>query len=69
MWHINCSWIKTIKKEIMKHILKNIKTSFVGSIAGLGFMIDAIQKNDWVMAVSGLATMVLGLLAKDHDTH
>jgi hypothetical protein len=53
----------------MKHIFKNIKTSFVGSIAGLGFMIDAIQKGDWVMAVSGLATMVLGLLAKDHDTH
>lgn len=53
----------------MKHILKNIKTSFVGSIAGLGFIVDGIQQGNWVMAISGLATMILGLLSKDHDTH
>lgn len=51
----------------MKRILKNIKTSFVGSIAGLGLIFDAIATKDWAMAVSGVATMLLGLFAKDSD--
>jgi len=53
----------------MRHILKNIKTSFFGSIAGLGLLADSIAKKDWAMAVSGVATMILGLLAKDSDVH
>lgn len=53
----------------MKHILKNIKTTLVGSIAGLGLIIDAVQQKDWAMAISGVATVILGLFAKDHDTH
>lgn len=53
----------------MRNILKNIKTSFMGSIAGLGLMVDAIQNKDWAMAISGIATMILGLLAKDSDVH
>jgi hypothetical protein len=53
----------------MKNILKNIKTTFVGSIAGLGFIIDGIQTKNWTMAISGLATVILGLLAKDSDVH
>lgn len=53
----------------MRNILKNIKTSFMGSIAGLSLLTNAIQNKDWAMAVSGLATMILGLLAKDSDVH
>jgi Fe2+ transport system protein B len=51
----------------MKRILKNIKTSFLGSIAGLSLIFDAIGTKDWAMAVSGVATMLLGLMAKDSD--
>lgn len=53
----------------MKHIFKNIKTSFFGSIAGLPMVIDGLAKKDIAMVVSGVATLVLGLMAKDHDTH
>jgi len=53
----------------MRHILKNIKTSFFGSIAGLSLLADSIANKDWAMAISGLATMILGLLAKDSDVH
>lgn len=53
----------------MRHILKNIKTSFFGSIAGLPLVIDGLAKKDPAMIISGVATLVLGLMAKDHDTH
>lgn len=53
----------------MRNILKNIKTSLFGSIAGLPFIIDGISKKDPTLVISGLATLVLGLMAKDHDTH
>ena len=53
----------------MKNIIKNIKTTLVGSIAGLGLIIDGFQQKDWALAISGVATVILGLFAKDHDTH
>ena len=53
----------------MRHILKNIKTSFFGSIAGLPLVVDGIANKDAAMIVSGVATLILGLMAKDHDTH
>ena len=53
----------------MRHILKNIKTSFFGSIAGLPLVADGLARKDAAMIVSGVATLILGLMAKDHDTH
>jgi len=67
LYNINFSRYKTIKEKEMKRILKNIKTSFVGSIAGLSLIFDAIATKDWSLAVSGVATMLLGLFAKDSD--
>ena len=69
MWRIHCSWLQTTKKEKMRHILKNIKTSFFGSIAGLPLVVDGLAKKDAAMIISGVATLILGLMAKDHDTH
>ena len=53
----------------MKNIIKNIKTSLFGSVAGLPLVVDGIAKKDYSLVVSGIATLVLGLMAKDHDTH
>lgn len=39
----------------------------MGSVAGLSLIVDAVAKKDWAMAVGGVATMLLGLLAKDND--
>ena len=69
MRYIHCSWLQTTKKEKMRHILKNIKTSFFGSIAGLPLVVDGIANKDVAMVISGVATLILGLMAKDHDTH
>ena len=41
----------------------------MGSIAGLSLLTNAIQNKDWSMAISGIATMILGLLSKDSDVH
>jgi hypothetical protein len=67
LYYIYISRFETIKKEKMKRILKNIKTSVMGSIAGLSLIVDAIGKKDWALAIGGAATMILGLLAKDSD--
>ena len=51
----------------MKRILKNIKTSFFGSVAGLPLIGDGLAEKDWIKVVSGLGIMITGLLAKDSD--
>ena len=53
----------------MRHIFKNIKTSLFGSVAGLPLVVEGISKKDYALVISGVATLVLGLMAKDHDTH
>lgn len=53
----------------MKHIFKNIKTTLFGSVAGLSLLGDGIAKKDWALIVSGIGTLLVGLFAKDHDTH
>lgn len=53
----------------MKHILKNIKTTLFGSIAGLSILGDGIAQKDWAMIIGGIATLLTGLFAKDNDTH
>jgi hypothetical protein len=51
----------------MKRILKNIKTSFFGSIAGGSLILDGIQHNNWISIIAGIATAITGLLSKDND--
>jgi len=51
----------------MKRILKNIKTSFFGSIAGGSLILDGIKDHNWISIIAGIATAITGLLAKDND--
>jgi hypothetical protein len=51
----------------MKRILKNIKTSLFGSIAGGSLILDGIKENNWVTIIAGIAAAITGLLAKDND--
>lgn len=51
----------------MKRILKNIKTSFFGSIAGGSMIVDGIAQNNWITIIAGIAAAITGLLAKDSD--
>ena len=51
----------------MKRILKNIKPSLFGSIAGGSLILDGIQQNNWVTIIAGIAAAITGLLAKDSD--
>lgn len=53
----------------MKHILKNIKTTLFGSVAGLSILGDGIAKKDIALIIAGIATFLTGIFAKDHDTH
>jgi hypothetical protein len=49
----------------MKTILKNIKTSLAGSIAGLPMILEGFASNNWVQIISGIGILITGLLAKD----
>lgn len=49
----------------MKTILKNIKTSIAGSIAGLPLILDGLATKNWVQIISGIGILITGLLAKD----
>ena len=51
----------------MKRILKNIKTSIFGSIAGGSLILDAINQKNWITLIAGIAAAITGLLAKDND--
>ena len=51
----------------MKRILKNIKTSFFGYIAGGSLIIDGIAEKNWITIIAGIAAAITGLLAKDND--
>ena len=51
----------------MKRILKNIKTSFFGCVAGLPQIGEGLAEKNWIKIVSGIGILVTGLLAKDSD--
>lgn len=52
----------------MKRILQNIKTSVFGAIAGLPQIVEGIADRDISKVIVGVATLAVGLFAKDHDT-
>lgn len=51
----------------MKHLLKNLKTSIFGAVAGLPMIADGIQHKNIVQIVTGIGTFLVGLLAKDAE--
>ena len=53
----------------MRRILTNIKTSFFGSIAGGSLIADGLASRNWIQVIAGIATAIVGLMAKDSDVH
>ena len=51
----------------MKKLLKNIKTSVFGAVAGLPLIIDGIASKDVAKIVTGIGTLLIGLFAKDGE--
>ena len=51
----------------MKSILKNIKTTIFGSIAGIPTIIDGVHQHNLTHILAGLGALLLGLFAKDHN--
>ena len=52
----------------MKKLLKNIKTTLFGSIAGLPAICEGIQQHNVMHILAGVGALLLGLFAKDHNT-
>jgi hypothetical protein len=52
---------------MMKTILKNLKTTLAGSIAGLPIILQGIQSKDISSIIAGIGILLTGLLAKDHN--
>lgn len=50
-----------------KSILKNWFTSLFGTVAGIPQIVEGLSSTpkNWSLVISGLATLVLGLSAKD----
>ena len=48
-------------------ILVNWFTSLTGSVAGLPQLIEGITTGNWLLILSGLGTLLLGLSAKDFN--
>ena len=53
----------------MKRILINLKTSLFGAVAGVPQIADGIATKDATKIIVGLATLCIGLFAKDSDVH
>ena len=47
--------------------MKSWKTTVAGIIGGLPQILNGIIANDWGSVGAGLALIVVGLFAKDHD--
>lgn len=52
----------------MIKLFKDIKTTLCGSIAGLPQIIQGFQTHNYMLVVTGISTLLLGVFAKDHDT-
>jgi len=64
-----CGRLQTIKKEKMRRILANLKTTLFGSVTGVTLIADGVGKKDWALILAGVGAFLTGLFAKDHDTH
>lgn len=69
MWCFYCGRLQTIKKEKMRRLFANIKTTLFGSFTGVTLIADGVQQKDWGLILAGVGAFLTGLFAKDHDTH
>jgi hypothetical protein len=51
----------------MSFIFKNWKTSTTGIIGAIPQIATGIQTKNWSLVISGVATILMGLCAKDGD--
>lgn len=51
----------------MKSLLKNIKTTFMGSVSGLPILVNGVQHKDLSQILTGLGLFLVGLFSKDHN--
>lgn len=52
---------------MFKKILRNLKTTLLGSFTGLPVLLDGISTKDSVKVATGLGLFLIGLTAKDAD--
>lgn len=52
---------------MFKRIIKNFKTSILGSIAGVPQIISGLSTKNYVEVFTGIATLLMGLAAKDAE--
>ena len=52
----------------MKKILKNIKTTIFGAVAGLPQLLQGIAEKDFSKIIVGVGTLAIGLFAKDDES-
>lgn len=52
-------------KKLINNALHNIWTSISGTIAGVPIILEGVAEKNSVKIVSGIAVLVLGLLAKE----
>jgi len=53
----------------MKKLIKNIKTTIFGAVAGLPILIDGIAHKDLAKIFGGIGTLLVGLFAKDANNN
>ena len=51
----------------MNFVLKNWKTSATGIIGAVPQIVTGVQTKNWGLLISGIATVLMGLFAKDGD--
>lgn len=52
---------------MIKKILRNLKTTLLGSFTGLPVLLDGVARKDSVTVITGLGLFLTGLFAKDAD--
>lgn len=52
---------------MFKKLLKNLKTTLLGSFTGLPIIIEGASRKDPVTVITGLGLFLTGLFAKDAD--
>ena len=50
---------------MLKTIWANIRTTIVGAFAGAPLIQQGVEQKNYAYLISGIATLLLGLLAKD----
>lgn len=52
---------------MFKRILRNLKTTLLGSFTGLPVLLDGVATKDSIKVATGLGLFLIGLTAKDAD--